>query len=148
MVLAATAIASIAVLYDVDPAVLARWRDARRDDLAAGAALVGAIERRGWRAPPSPSSRMSAIPTMCPTPAGDYIDVVFTAPPRGPDDEPAVFVEVENDQGGSVNVGEWLRRDDGYWVVRVPARPPAEMTVKRERTRRRVVFRHYNSPVG
>lgn len=46
-----------------------------------------------------------------------YIDIVFTAPP-GPDGE-CVFVEVENDRGRSVCIGEWIRRDDGYHVLRL-----------------------------
>jgi hypothetical protein len=66
--------------YDVDPQVLERWRKARDEYLCAWAALVGQIERQGWRAP------------------GGFVDVVFTGPP-GP--EPPGFVEVEDEQGAA-----------------------------------------------
>lgn len=46
----------------------------------------------------------------------DYIDIVFDGPP-GP--VAARFVEVENAQGESINFGEWLERDDGFWVLRI-----------------------------
>jgi hypothetical protein len=48
---------------------------------------------------------------------GPYIDFVFTGPP---DQRPAEFVEAEDDQGRSIRFGEWLQRDDGYWVLRIP----------------------------
>jgi hypothetical protein len=28
-------------------------------------------------------------------------------------------VEVEDEQGRSIKIGEWVRRDDGYWVLRI-----------------------------
>ena len=92
--------------YDVDPDVLARWRQARTTYLRARAALVGAIEKQGWRAPT--------------TSTGPFIDVVFTAPPGGPDEPPAQFVELEDDDGNSIRYGEWVRRDDGHWALRLP----------------------------
>lgn len=94
--------ASTAALYAVDPAVLTRWQEARKGYLAARAALVGQIERQGWRAPVS---------------ASRIIDVVFDGPP-GPD--APRFIEVEDEQGRSIRYGEWLERDDGAWVLRVP----------------------------
>ena len=45
-----------------------------------------------------------------------YIDIVFDGPP-GP--VPGRFVEVENDQGASIRVGEWIDRGDGYWALRI-----------------------------
>lgn len=45
----------------------------------------------------------------------NHIDVVFDGPPGH---VPGRFIEVENDQGASVNVGEWIQRPDGYWVLR------------------------------
>lgn len=45
----------------------------------------------------------------------EYIDIVMSKPP-GPECD---FIEVENDTGHSINAGEWLRRDDGYWVLRI-----------------------------
>lgn len=46
-----------------------------------------------------------------------YIDIVFTAPP-GPGGE-CVFVEVENGRGKSVNIGEWVKREDGLYALRL-----------------------------
>ena len=31
------------------------------------------------------------------------------------------FVEVENQYGNSISIGEWVRRDDGYWVLKITA---------------------------
>ena len=44
------------------------------------------------------------------------IDVVFDGPP-GP--EPGRFIEVEDEAGRSIDVGEWVERRDGYWVLRL-----------------------------
>ena len=44
-----------------------------------------------------------------------HIDIVFDAPPGH---EAPRFIEVEDDTGASVNTGEWVERDDGYWVLR------------------------------
>jgi hypothetical protein len=45
------------------------------------------------------------------------IDVVFDGPP-GP--ECGRFVEVEDpNTGHSMNVGEWIERPDGLWVLRL-----------------------------
>lgn len=46
-----TGAAEPAEVYDVDPDVLRRWQEARREYLQARAALVGQLERQGWRAP-------------------------------------------------------------------------------------------------
>ena len=43
------------------------------------------------------------------------IDIVFDGPP-GP--ESGRFVEVENENGQSVNLGEWIQRPDGYSALR------------------------------
>jgi hypothetical protein len=45
----------------------------------------------------------------------DPIDIVFDGPPghEGP-----TFVEVEIN-GRSVNLGEWLKRPDGFWALRL-----------------------------
>jgi len=45
-----------------------------------------------------------------------YIDIVFDGPPSH---EPGRFVEVENSEGVSIKFGEWVRRPDGYWVLRL-----------------------------
>jgi hypothetical protein len=49
------------------------------------------------------------------------INVVFDGPP-GP--ESGRFVEVELDDGRSVRVGEWVRRPDDFWALRIT--PPDE----------------------
>ena len=46
---------------------------------------------------------------------GKFIDIVFDGPP-GP--VCGRFVEVEDQDGKSINAGEWIQRDDGYWVLR------------------------------
>jgi hypothetical protein len=46
-----------------------------------------------------------------------YIDILFDGPP-GPTS--GRFVEVEDANRASVDVGNWLQREDGYWVLRVP----------------------------
>jgi len=46
----------------------------------------------------------------------DYVDVVFDGPP-GP--VAGRFVEVENMNGASCHIGEWVHREDGYWVLRI-----------------------------
>jgi hypothetical protein len=45
-----------------------------------------------------------------------HIDIVFDGPP-GPGGPR--FVEVEDEQRRSIKIGEWVRRDDGYWVLRI-----------------------------
>jgi hypothetical protein len=46
----------------------------------------------------------------------EYFDIVFDKPPSP---SGSTFVEVETDKGRSFNLGEWLERPDGYWVIRV-----------------------------
>lgn len=58
---------------------------------------------------------------MTPTPEhspSDFTDIVFEGPPSH---ELARFVEVEDSLGRSINFGEWVEREDGYWVLRIPA---------------------------
>ena len=44
------------------------------------------------------------------------INVIFDAPP-GP--EGGRFIEVETDDGRSIRAGEWLKRQDGNWALRL-----------------------------
>ena len=44
------------------------------------------------------------------------IDIVFDGPPSH---ESGRFVEVEDMQGRSVEVGEWIDRGDGLWALRL-----------------------------
>jgi hypothetical protein len=47
-----------------------------------------------------------------------HIDIVFA---KTTDPNPDFrFVEVEDANGAPVDVGNWLQRADGYWVLRVP----------------------------
>lgn len=47
--------------------------------------------------------------------AEDFVDIVFDG---------GRFIKVENMQRASVRFGEWIERDDGYWVLRVPRALP------------------------
>ena len=60
--------------------------------------------------------------------AREYIDIVFDGPPSH---ESGRFVEVESPPGTSISFGEWVRRDDGYWVLRFPS-PTAALREERE----------------
>ena len=51
-----------------------------------------------------------------------FVDIGLDGPP-GP--ESGRFVEVENQRGRSVNVGEWVQRPDGYWALRIS---PSDIT--------------------
>ena len=53
---------------------------------------------------------------MTEAPDSDYIDFVFDGPP-GP--EGPRLIEVEDSQGRSIKAGEWMKRRDGYWALRV-----------------------------
>ncbi len=50
---------------------------------------------------------------------GRAINIVFDGPP-GP--SPGRFVEVEDDNEKSINVGEWLQKGN-YWKLRIDALP-------------------------
>ncbi len=59
------------------------------------------------------------------------IDIVFDGPPAH---ESGRFIEVEDDCGNSIGVGEWVARNDGYWALRLPDHRAlaAENTVMRK----------------
>jgi len=46
----------------------------------------------------------------------DVIDIVFDGPPGH---EAGRFVEIESPPGRSVRYGEWIMRENGYWVLRI-----------------------------
>jgi hypothetical protein len=46
----------------------------------------------------------------------NHIDIVFDGPPSH---ESGRFVEVENAKRASIAAGEWIHRNDGYWVLRL-----------------------------
>lgn len=45
----------------------------------------------------------------------NYIDILFTVAPHAEGE----FVEVENMHGQSIKAGEWIQREDGFWVLRI-----------------------------
>ena len=48
-----------------------------------------------------------------------YVDIVFDGPPAP---ESGRFIEVEDEAGASIALGEWIEREDGYWVLRIESR--------------------------
>lgn len=46
-----------------------------------------------------------------------HINIIFDGPPSH---ESGRFVEVEDDNGHSITIGEWIQRPDGYWALRIP----------------------------
>ena len=47
-----------------------------------------------------------------------YIDILFDGPPSH---ESGRFVEVEDESGKSINIGDWIKRSDGLWALRINA---------------------------
>ena len=59
------------------------------------------------------------------------INIILDGPP-GP--EAGRFVEVETDDGKSLNIGEWRKQPDGFWALRITALPrDAREDARRER---------------
>lgn len=52
-----------------------------------------------------------------------YIDIVFDGPPSP---EGARLIEVEDDTGASIDLGEWVERPDGRWALRLRSLPVDE----------------------
>ena len=48
------------------------------------------------------------------------INIIFDGPPGH---DSGFFVEVETDDGKSVNAGKWIERDDGLWALRITELP-------------------------
>jgi len=48
------------------------------------------------------------------------INIIFDGPPGH---DAGCFVEVETDDGKSVNAGKWIERDDGLWALRITELP-------------------------
>lgn len=57
-----------------------------------------------------------------------FINMVFDGPPDP--HKPFTLIEVETDDGRSLNAGEWRshhgKEDDGWWSLRLPYRAPVE----------------------
>ncbi len=51
------------------------------------------------------------------------INIIFDGPPSY---KSGRFVEVETDDGKSINAGKWVERDDGLWALRITELPPEE----------------------
>ena len=45
-----------------------------------------------------------------------YVDIVFD---EDPSPHSGRFIEVEDSHRRSVTAGTWVKRDDGYWVLRL-----------------------------
>ena len=64
------------------------------------------------------------LPPSIATPASEMnkaINVIFDGPPAP---RAGRFIEVETDNGKSINAGEWIERPDGYWSLRITSLPP------------------------
>jgi len=48
------------------------------------------------------------------------INIIFDGPPGH---DSGMFVEVETDDGKSINAGEWIEREDGLWSLRITSLP-------------------------
>lgn len=59
---------------------------------------------------------MTGTPENGDSEMNEPINIIFDGPP-GP--EAGRFVEVENDAGASISVGEWVERPDGMWALRI-----------------------------
>jgi len=54
---------------------------------------------------------------------GMAINIIFDGPP-GP--EGGRFVEVETDDGKSIDAGKWIKRADGLWALRIVSLPNSQ----------------------
>jgi formylglycine-generating enzyme required for sulfatase activity len=50
----------------------------------------------------------------------EYFDVVLKQVEDSPD---MMFVEIEDKNGYSIDMGKWVKRPDGYQVIRIPTTP-------------------------
>lgn len=67
-------------------------------------------------------AKAAGVPCTAPTP---FVDVVLSRPPGF---EAARFIELEDSDGRSINLGGCIRRPDGRWVLRIPtAAQPAQV---------------------
>lgn len=73
--------------------------------------------QRAIRAAPAPPGTAAPVRTEEEKRSGEFFDVVFD---DGPGPEGGRFVEVEDPEGRSTTVGEWVKRADGYWALRIP----------------------------
>ncbi len=78
--------------------------------------LCGAGEFFDPENPALKCQHINLAPTQ-PSEVGPFIEIIFDAS-NGPMN--MVFVEVENEKGQSVNVGEWHDQAEGYSALRIP----------------------------
>jgi hypothetical protein len=64
-----------------------------------------------------PELAAQILASVRPAASKSYIDVVFDGPPAH---QSGRFVEVEDEQGRSISVGEWIERGEGLWALRIP----------------------------
>lgn len=69
-----------------------------------------------------------------------YTDIIFDGPPGH---DPGRFVEVEDGTGKSINIGEWIEREDGFWVLRLTEGDTKIVPVFAEDSRTPVLFDIY-----
>lgn len=58
------------------------------------------------------------------------INIIFDGPPSH---DGGRFVEVETDEGKSINAGEWIERPDGFWALRITELPENEIQEREQR---------------
>jgi len=61
------------------------------------------------------SSNQPAPLTIFASTPPQAINIIFDGPP---DNNSPHFVEVEDDSGSSIRIGEWIKRED-YWALRI-----------------------------
>jgi len=71
-----------------------------------------------------PSVTVTARKPASITPSDDVVDIVFDGPPSHVSGR---FIEVEDADGKSIDVGEWIERPSGDWALRltISSRKPA-----------------------
>jgi hypothetical protein len=62
-----------------------------------------------------------------------HIDIVFDGPP-GPD--AGRLIDVDDENGKSIDIGVWVKRDDEFWVLRVDMTTTLELAVLKEALKR------------
>ena len=63
---------------------------------------------------------LDAVAALPAAPSYRFIDIVVQGAPGAPEPESGKFIEVENLEGRSIRIGEWIDRGDGYFALRIP----------------------------
>jgi hypothetical protein len=106
--------------WEVEDILLA-W-DAKHDEAGRLRERLDQFEAAGFPSVAAVLDRVAALPPNAgESQVGDrFIDVVFDGPPEH---DAGRFVEVEDEHGSSIRVGEWVHRPDGLWALRIPRVP-------------------------